>query len=428
MISKIFINIFVAIVEVFAIIEVFRKSNRQQYTNWVVMSVFFAIYILFSIIATLYIANSMIMLLANSAILFGLSFAYDIKIVKRLLIIVLFNVLSMALEILVTLVIAAINNVTVDDLLADNIASYAVIALICKFLLYILMIITAQLMQGKKGYIQWKYLGLHLIVPLASFLVLFIQSYFALHSESKAVQTLVVISSLVLIVANIAVLVIFELLNKKERQIGINAFKVKELEKERTYYENTIRSALQSNKVMHDLKHKLFEINENLSGSDNAKEMIEEMCGIIKGAQLVEYTTVNGLNVLLNYKFKEINDKNIDLKYKILLGSEVNIENMDLCVLIGNLLDNAIEATIKAEIKEISFNLTQKNNYIVLRMKNTTKNSDVKIGKSTKSDGEHHGIGLNSINDIVDKYDGNMEFELKDGYFDIYLILKNEVK
>lgn len=428
MIYKIVINIFVALVELFALIEVFRKSNKKQKMNWILLSSFFVLYLLFSVIATLFISNSMIMLLINIVILFGMSFAFDIKIVKRILILGLYIVLSMSLEILVTIIVAGINNISVDDLLFENIASYAIIAFICKFILYILMMITAQFMQVKKGDIQWQYLCLHLTVPIASFLVLFIQSYFALHSQSKSVQAMVVISSAVLIIANIVVLLIFEIVNKKEKQIQINTFKVKELEKERMYYENSIKSALQSNKVMHDLKHKLFEINENVSHDSNAKRMIEDMCGIIKDAQLVEFTTISGLNVLLNSKFKEIRNYSIELDYKILLGNNIKIESLDLCVLIGNLLDNAIEAAIKSEKKEIYFSLTEKNNYIILRIKNTTINQEVKIGKSTKSDPIHHGIGLKSINDIVEKYDGNMNFELKDGYFDIYLILKNEAK
>ena len=57
MIYKIVINIFVALVEVFAVTEVFRKSNRKQKINWILLSSFFVLYLLLSAIATLFIPN-----------------------------------------------------------------------------------------------------------------------------------------------------------------------------------------------------------------------------------------------------------------------------------------------------------------------------------------------------------------------------------
>ncbi|MES8989573.1 ATP-binding protein, partial [Oliverpabstia intestinalis] len=102
-------------------------------------------------------------------------------------------------------------------------------------------------------------------------------------------------------------------------------------------------------------------------------------------------------------------------------------ENSDLCVILGNLLDNAIEAAENSENKEIDVRIV----YVKNKLKITVKNYYTgKIKKdtggnfiSTKSDTKNHGIGLQSVTRIVDAYGGVMEVRTDHSVFQVDIII-----
>jgi hypothetical protein len=125
--------------------------------------------------------------------------------------------------------------------------------------------------------------------------------------------------------------------------------------------------------------------------------------------QLVESGNVN-LDAILNSKLSLADKNNININYKAKVPKKLTTSDIDLCVLIGNLIDNAVEACQKITDKNPRFirlyigifkqqlyiSVTNSTNEVIKKLDDqyiTTKRGN-------------HGHGLKRINNIVDKYDG----------------------
>ena len=97
----------------------------------------------------------------------------------------------------------------------------------------------------------------------------------------------------------------------------------------------------------------------------------------------------------------------------------------DFTNIIGNLLDNAIEAAEKVENGNVSIVIKPQKKFIIIKVKNSydgNKNNEL---QTTKKDKEYHGIGLKSIKRIVEKYQGEFELEFKEKEVEATALLLN---
>ena len=107
---------------------------------------------------------------------------------------------------------------------------------------------------------------------------------------------------------------------------------------------------------------------------------------------------------------------------------DVGIDDLDLCRILSNLLDNAIEAAVETDEKQLLMHCDTYNNIVVLKICNSAKNHmDVRHigreGSTTKSN--HSGLGLSIVRRILSAYEGcYMLMDYQDGYFNAYLTLK----
>ncbi len=142
--------------------------------------------------------------------------------------------------------------------------------------------------------------------------------------------------------------------------------------------------------------------------------------------QFVETGNVN-LDAILNSKISLALKKDIQVSYTAKLFKDLTVSDIDLCVLIGNLIDNAVEACDKINQKEDKFirlyiGVFQEQFYI------SVSNATVDIVR--KLDAEYitskrgnHGHGLKRINTIVKKYDGYINRENEPGIFNTEILL-----
>ena len=106
-----------------------------------------------------------------------------------------------------------------------------------------------------------------------------------------------------------------------------------------------------------------------------------------------------------------------------------NISDIDIGILIANLFDNAIEACEKNKNKsEIVIKIWESGSYYCIKIVNTVE-TDILINNpnlvTSKKNKKIHGIGINSVRDIVHKYNGIMNFEQKSDKFYVYISLNN---
>ncbi|WP_081909967.1 sensor histidine kinase [Candidatus Izimaplasma bacterium HR1] len=125
--------------------------------------------------------------------------------------------------------------------------------------------------------------------------------------------------------------------------------------------------------------------------------------------QLVESGNIN-LDAILNSKLSLAIKNNIDINYTAKVPKTLTISDIDLCVLIGNLIDNAVEACEKIKDNSSKFvrvyiGIFKKQLYISVA--NSTNEIIKKLdAEYISSKRGNHGHGLKRINNIVNKYDG----------------------
>ena len=139
---------------------------------------------------------------------------------------------------------------------------------------------------------------------------------------------------------------------------------------------------------------------------------------------VVEHVDVNHpvLNVILNQKYKYAKDKGICILFLLNDLSCIWLEEQDIVILLSNLLDNAIEACEKVNSEKIiRLKLLLETQQIVLSIQNPLKENLIIVDenriKTSKKDSENHGIGLQNVKQVIDKYHGISGIHCEDKWF-----------
>ncbi len=172
----------------------------------------------------------------------------------------------------------------------------------------------------------------------------------------------------------------------------------------------------------HDLINHIGAIQEYLSMGqyDNASSYIKEVWNVAESLSNSITTGDDNLDAIVNYYAYICNREGISFRMIGRLKKQLEIDMLDATSLIGNALQNAIEATSKVTNKQIRMEIIDRSTEVFISIHNTCLDvrmpSDFKL-ETSKSDKVNHGFGLKSIISIIEKYAGEyyLSEEEKDG-------------
>lgn len=181
----------------------------------------------------------------------------------------------------------------------------------------------------------------------------------------------------------------------------------------------------------HDFKNHLIGLNEYVE-QDN-KEKIREYMDILlhelKGGNYEHKSGNLVVDAVTGYKFRIMKQKDIVFVTQFSIPDMLSFEETDLCVILGNILDNAIEASEKITKScrriELQMEYRPGSLFIVVKNKYAGRLSTDRRGRllTTKEEKTSHGIGIRSIERIARKYQGIVTIEPSNDEFEIRILL-----
>lgn len=138
----------------------------------------------------------------------------------------------------------------------------------------------------------------------------------------------------------------------------------------------------------------------------------------LSAASRICYTGISSVDAIVNMKWKQALLNNIQFSCKVIITDKMDIDDLPLCRIIANLLDNAIEGVLRSSSEEkfIYISIVQNDNKLRICVMNSSDEVDTE-NLTTKKTGVGHGIGVSSIREAVDQLDGILSFKYEKEIF-----------
>ena len=134
------------------------------------------------------------------------------------------------------------------------------------------------------------------------------------------------------------------------------------------------------------------------------------------------------VDAIINTKQNIAEKQNIVFVVNIELPPRNIVSNIDMANILGNLIDNAIEAARVETESFVEITIKQEKSFLIINIKNKcTKLIEIEEIKTSKRDPEFHGIGLRSVRRTVKKYDGQMAMYIKNEEFNTNILIQNKI-
>lgn len=179
--------------------------------------------------------------------------------------------------------------------------------------------------------------------------------------------------------------------------------------------------------LRHDMKHHLNELKilAARKGNRAIEEYIDDMGEFLANPNEIVSSGNAEIDSLMNYMLRRARQELTIVNVDVHLPSEVS-HIFDINVILGNLLENAIDAAAQTKEKRLDFRLELTQGFLRLQIENSY-NGQMKQDRgkllTTKTGQGLHGIGLENVRKIVEKYDGKMEIHPGENRFSVMLIL-----
>lgn len=202
---------------------------------------------------------------------------------------------------------------------------------------------------------------------------------------------------------------------------------------EREY--KALSSSYESNaKLFHDFRNHCGVIRNYLSKdmTEEAVKYLDDLTGGGSSYSSEVFTGDETIDYLIGSKKSLAGEKSISFEVNAEFPRNINIKSSDLCAILGNLLDNAIEACSKVKSpdgRKIRLAIRRIGQMLVVKIENTYDTKPVIVDgeyKTSKTDGGLHGWGIKSVNTAAAKYDGMVQSSCTDDVFTTVVTLSFE--
>ena len=193
--------------------------------------------------------------------------------------------------------------------------------------------------------------------------------------------------------------------------------------------------------MRHDMKNTISVIMQLAAGKEDGLQVyLEELSRTMDRLEFRFKTGNTVVDTLLNMKYHEIASTVPDLRMDVeglQFPEKLSIQSYDIGIILGNALDNAIEACRKLKAIEpdaeafIRISSFQKRELFFLKVENSFDGRVVRKPQNEfpvtdKADRENHGIGMVNIKSTAQKYQGAMDFKVNGRVFILSVMMKNE--
>ena len=181
--------------------------------------------------------------------------------------------------------------------------------------------------------------------------------------------------------------------------------------------------------IRHDLKNHMFAIQALIEGNETEKAL-EHISLIMNSIGAKKDYAVSGNSIIdstINFKLQGAEHNGIKTTVDLNIPEDLKISSFDLTVILGNLLDNAIEATLKVkEGRFIDVKMKYDKGRLLIRIDNSYR-GEIKEEKgrllTTKENKNNHGIGITSVKKVIQKYDGQILLDYSGQVFSVSILL-----
>ena len=336
-------------------------------------------------------------------------------------------------EIMFAMALQLLLNVDVN-FLQTNMAFFAICTFTTKFI-SLLIVMSLRLTKIKKSIsASGKAVLPILLLPVATIMIIaqIIQSGYI--NPSKSFMMFSIFSTVLLMVANI---VIFWIIGRQQDYIQTKEslrYAQAHIQTQVDHYKELYQYHFETRAFRHDNKNRLIALSGLLQAGDveKAQALIEnELEATEKAAKSVIHSGNPVLDAVLQSKRKLAESKNVQLNTRILIEEPIRMDEMELGVLIGNAIDNAIEAAEKItdadteRVVRVQIRSLMGRIWISVDNPTVEEKGSVSALHSTKPDSRNHGYGLKSIQSIIDTHDGTLSITWEQHRFTIEMGLSN---
>lgn len=218
-----------------------------------------------------------------------------------------------------------------------------------------------------------------------------------------------------MLIINISVFYLYHILIENYINLRKN-----DIYKQQTYaYQNQLEVIMESgNRVQalrHDMRNHILALQVLVQRKEieETNQYLDSMKSFMTNPKEYVKTGNDTVDSLLNYKIQKANEVLNVVETKISIPEQLHLRSFDLNVLLGNLLDNAIDASMQTEDKKLKITIKLDKGILFLNICNSCQRiADGRNNflETTKEDKVNHGIGLKNVRRIVGKYHGEIAF------------------
>lgn len=331
------------------------------------------------------------------------------------------------------LLIAVIDNVVVSIIsyalkiptveIYQEMSLYRVLAIISSKIMLLFVVIAMNKFFSKRRTLQRNYLIALFTITTIMFIITVLITFIDIKNNAVNSIVSILFFTVMLILLMIIFFGTFKLTEYYENQeeLKLTTLKNQMLEKSMSETEQTF---MLWKKSMHDYKHNIANLMSLANNNDieGIKQYLQSENKLLS-KKLFYYKTGNDtVDTILNIKQRAAESKGITFIITAEIPDNCIVKSAHFASILGNLLDNAIEASIDEELPFIEVKIKPVKSYLMIVISNKCTRSNIKL-ETTKSDKQLHGIGINSVKQTVKEYKGTFLTDHTDGIFNAEIMI-----
>ena len=412
-------NVCEALIIVFFIHNIFK--TQYKYGKIGLLSSTFIVMIFISTMTFLPSSPAINLLTTFLTVLFISTFWYKVKMKIRLFYSIMFLVIVLVAEFIPMAVLYLLSFGTPVEQLSSGKGRY-IGMIVSKIFLFWLSVYVVEYLKNKTRDIPLKNWLSIILMPFLSIIIIY--SMFT-SSGVQAKDTIVYIVA----ISGLAVLnlFVFNFFDVYANQLKM-ALLEQQLKNDEENYKLIENKYNEIRTLRHDFRNQIAVANdmfekgrdgEAITHLNNLQNQLSETSGVC-------YTGISAIDSIVNLKWQEALKKGIEYVTQISVFEMMELDDLLLCRIFANLIDNAIEGCdrYKGDNKFISVKISQINGNLHICISNSSNQVDVNDLRTEKNDYSSHGLGIRSIKKAVEELNGIITFKCECEIFCVDILIK----